>query len=81
MGRRQAGDGNAEGRTAHIVETGNVAELDGAWLAAMLATDADLQLGARLSSLADAHLDPLADTIPIQRLEGVAGQDAALDIV
>ena len=39
---RETGDGHAERRAAHVVEPFVVEELDGAWLAAVLAADADL---------------------------------------
>ena len=42
--RGEAGDGQAEGRAAHVVHPGPVAELDGLRVAAVLAADAHLEV-------------------------------------
>jgi len=77
---REAGDRHTEGRAAHIVQAGDVAELDRAGLAAVLAADTDFQLRPRLASLAHSHLDELADALPVQHMEGVFGKDFVLDV-
>lgn len=46
LGRREARDGDAERRAAHIGHAGGVAELDGGRVAALLAADADLEVRA-----------------------------------
>ena len=51
----------AEGRAGDIVEVDLVAELDGLWIAAMLAADADLEVRPRVAALGHGHLHQLAD--------------------
>ena len=43
---REACNGHAEGGAGHVVETDVVAELDGAGIAAVLAADAEVDVGA-----------------------------------
>ena len=50
LGGSDSGDWNAERRTAYIVETGFVAELNGCGIAAVLPADANLEFGICLSS-------------------------------
>ena len=57
----EAGDGYAERAAGHVVQTDLVAELDGGRIAAVLAADAEVQVGAGLAAESGGHLDELAD--------------------
>src|SRR5262245_60961885 len=61
LGGGEAGDRHAEGRAGHVVEAGLMAEGDGGGIAAMLATNADLEAGARPASALGAQPHELAD--------------------
>ena len=67
----EARDRDAEGRAGHIVETDVMAELDGGRIAAVLAADAAVQLGAGLASQLDRHLHQLADADGVEAGEGI----------
>ena len=53
-----------------------MAERDRRWIAAMLAADADLQIGPRLASARDADLDQFADAVAIDRDERIDLEDS-----
>src|SRR5262245_66214627 len=80
LGRREAGDGDAERRAGDIVERELVAERDRGRVAAVLAADADLQLGARLAAALDADAHQFAHALAIDGDEGIAGENAARDV-
>jgi len=69
--RGQARDRHAEGRAADVVHAGEVAELDRVRLAAVLAADADLEVGLGRAPLLDTGLDQDADRFAVEDLEGV----------
>ena len=71
LGGGELGDGNAEGRAAHVVKSGAVAELDGGGVAAVFAADADLEVLHGLAAAFDADLDELADAGLVEAGEGV----------
>src|SRR5262245_45617164 len=77
--RSQPRDRHAIGRARDIVETDLVAELHRGGIAAMLAADADLQVRPRLAAALHADLHELANTIAIERDEGIDLQDAFCD--
>jgi hypothetical protein len=68
----QARDGHAERRAADVVEADVVAELDGRGFAAVLAADAELDVGTRLAALLDGVLHQESDTCLVDGLEGIA---------
>src|SRR3954470_8976393 len=72
----EAGDRDAVGRAGDVVEADRMAEGDGGGIAAVLAADADLERGARLTTACDADLDELADAFLVERDEGIDRQDA-----
>src|SRR5579883_171366 len=74
----QAGDGDAEGRAAYIVEADLVAELDALGIAAMFAADAELQGRIRSASLLGGHLHELAHAFAVERLERIDLKDLDL---
>src|SRR5690348_10001640 len=80
MCRREAGDRNAIGRAADVIEACAVAELDAAWVATMLAADAELQVGLGLPTACRGDFDQRTDTLAVDRLERISRQDAFLDI-
>src|ERR1700675_3277778 len=53
----KAGDRHAIGRARNVIEPDFVAERDGSGIAAMLAANADLEIGPRLASACNADLD------------------------
>ena len=69
MYKRQAG---------YIIEADIVAELDGGRVAAMLAADAQLDVGAGLAAAFGSHLDQLANAVLIQSGEGIVLIDLVL---
>src|SRR5208282_4795244 len=80
QGRLRGGeprDRHAERRARHVVEIDLVAEGDRSGIAAVLAADADLQLGTDFPPALDADAHQFADALLIDRHERVAGQDAA----
>mmetsp|Transcript_14325 Transcript_14325/g.35473 ORF Transcript_14325/g.35473 Transcript_14325/m.35473 type:complete len:206 (+) Transcript_14325:521-1138(+) len=80
LGSGQARDGHAQGRAGHIVQAHLVEELDGLRVAAVLAADAQLEVGARGAAALRRDLDELAHAGLVQGLEGVAGQQAVLGV-
>ena len=73
---RQSCRGNPVGRAAYIVKPDEMAELHTLRLAAMLAADADLQVGSRLSSVLNANLHQPTDPPSIDNLERINRQYA-----
>src|ERR1700691_6759145 len=57
-----------------------MAELDGLWLAAVLAADTDFEVAARGTAFVGGHLDERADTFLIENREGILLQNALLEI-
>src|SRR5205814_7134636 len=78
--RGEPGDRNAERRARHVIHAGVVAELHRARLAAVLAANPDLQIGASAPAQPHRDLDELADPFLVEHLEGVLVQDTVLDI-
>ena len=68
----QTGDGHAERRATDVVQADVVAELDAAGVAAMLAADAQTQVGVGFAAVMGSHLDQAADAGLIQMLERIA---------
>src|SRR5208283_1549131 len=64
--------GYAERTAAHVRQADAVAELHRRWLAAMLAANAELDIGTRLAALLNRDLHQLADTHLVNRLKRVA---------
>ena len=60
LGSRQTGDGHAEGGAGHIVQPGAVAELHAGGIAAVLAADAQVQIGIRAPAQLRRHLHQTA---------------------
>ena len=65
-----------EGRAGYVVEPDLVAELDGLWIAAMFAADADLEVGPRVASLGRGHLHQLPNARLVEGGEGILLEDA-----
>src|SRR6202020_3346439 len=74
--RRQPRDRHAVGRALDIIEANLVAERDRSRIAAMLAANADLEIGAGLAPARDPDPDQLADAVAIDRDERIDLQDA-----
>src|ERR1700691_4939675 len=72
---------NAKRGRAHVVHADLVAEPHAFRVSAVLAANADFELGASLSAALDAHFNELADAFDIQALERVALEDARLLLV
>src|ERR1035437_7779165 len=76
----QPGGQQPEGRAGYIVEPDLVAELEGLWIAAMLATDANLEVGSGVASLGRRHLHQQAGASLVKGGEGILFEDSGLDI-
>src|SRR5262245_55403521 len=76
----QQRDRHAVRRTAHVIQPDLVAEDHRFGVAAVLAADADLQIGARRASVLDADFEKLPHAFLIERLEWVVGEDLLLDV-
>src|SRR5699024_3939160 len=74
----QTGDGHTEGRAADVVQADVVAELDRRGVAAVLAADAQTQVGTGGAAVGGSHLDQAADADLIQVLERIALVDLAV---
>src|SRR5207247_907275 len=74
-------DRDHERRARHVRHADLVAELDRRRLTAVLATDADLEVGPRAAAPLDADLDELPDALLIENREGVERQEPFLKIV
>jgi hypothetical protein len=70
----------AEGRAGDVVEVDFVAELDGLWIAAMLAANADFEVGPRIAPFGYGHLHQLPHASLIEGGEGILLEDAKLEI-
>src|SRR5258708_39960679 len=77
----QPGHGYPVGRAGNVVQTTGAEEADGVGVAAVLAADTDLELGVRSSSLVRSQPDELADTLLVDRLEGILGKDLLVDVL
>src|SRR3989304_53765 len=70
-----------EGRARDVVQPDLVADPHRLGVAAVLAADAPLQIGARLAPEADRHLHELADAALIDRGERILGENLLLQIL
>src|SRR6266542_4434460 len=80
MSGGQQRDRHAVRRTAHVIQPDLVAEDHLFGVAAVLAADADLQIGARRASVLDADFEELPHAFLIERLKRVVGEDLLLDV-
>src|SRR4030042_4423703 len=69
-----------EGRTAHIVQADQVAELYGVGIASMLAAYAELKVRPRFFSLFTGNPHQLAHAAPVNHPEGIDRQYFFIDI-
>src|ERR1019366_10002484 len=76
----QPGGQQPEGRAGYVVEPDLVAELDGLWIAAMLAADANLEVGPGVASLGRSHLYQQAHARLIESGKGILFEDSGLDV-
>src|SRR5262249_60511166 len=76
--RRQPRDRHAVGRAGDVIEPGLVAEEHRGGIAAMLAANAELELGPRLAAALAGDLDQFAHALGIERGKRVVLEDAAL---
>src|SRR5262249_25951448 len=81
VGGRETRNRDPVGGARDVVETAPMEEADGRRIAAVLAADADLELGARLASVLHGEGDQLADAFLVDRLERIERQDPALEVV
>src|SRR5690606_6040594 len=81
MCRRQAGDGHPEGRAADVIKAVSMAQVDRGGVAAVLAADADFEVGTYRAPEPCAGLDELADAHLVDGREGVLLYDALLEVV
>ena len=81
LGGRKTCDRHPVGGTAYVVKARLVAELNRGRVAAVLATDADLEFRPRFAALGHTHLNELAHALLVQGLEGILLDDIVLGIV
>src|ERR1700722_13000637 len=74
--RRQPRDRRAIGRTGHVVQTHLLAERDRGGVAAVLATDAELDVAAHRPPTLGRDADQLAHALAVDGHERVALEDA-----
>src|SRR6185437_11101745 len=80
LGGGETGDGDPEGGTADVVEAGVVEGMDGLGVAAVLATDADLEVRPGLAAPGGAQADELTDAVAVDGLERVAREQAQVEV-
>src|SRR5439155_6343328 len=73
-------DRHAIGRARDVVEPDLVAERHRCGIAAMLAANADLEIGPRLAAADDTDLHEFTDTVAIDRDERIDLEDSLCDI-
>src|SRR5262245_35510084 len=78
--RREPGDGDAERRARHVVEPDPLALVDRFGVAAVLAADPELEIGACRAALLDGRPHQTGDGV-VERLERVDRQDPVLDVL
>ena len=78
--RSYAGDGHTEGGAADVVHSELGAELHGAGLTTVFATDADFEFGTGCAAFLDTHFHELPNTFLVEDFEGV-GLDYAVFLV
>jgi len=71
MGRREPRDGDAIGRTAHIVQSEFMAELDRAGIAAVFTADAELNPWAGLPAAGDGLSHQGPHPFSVEHREGI----------
>src|SRR3989442_15119 len=64
-----------------VVQTYHVAELDGGWVAAVLAADAYFEIGTGLAALLYGGADEAAYAVAVEHLEGIFREDFALHVL
>ena len=81
MGSCEASCGNAEGRTAHIVQAKFVAELNAIGVASMLPTDTELNVAATFSAFLHGNFHELADSGLVHASEGILAKDVQFGVI
>src|SRR4051794_25552999 len=76
----ETGHRDAERRAGDVVEAGFVEEVDAVGVAAVLATDAELEIRLGGAAAVDAGTDQRTDTFPVDRLERRRREDALLQV-
>src|SRR5450759_272375 len=76
----KARNGDAWSRAGDVVETRQVAELDGIRLAPLFPADTDLDPGVRFAAEDDCNADKLAHALLVNGLEWVDVQDLRLEV-
>src|SRR5699024_8714880 len=67
----QTGNRNTEGRAGNIGQANIVAELNGGRVAAMLAADAQFDVGTGLTAQVGSHLHQFANAVLVQFRKGI----------
>src|SRR5262249_32799368 len=77
----EASNRYAIGRTAHVIQTDRIAELDRRRLTAMFPADAEFELRPRRASFLGGNLHQGADALLVQYLKWIGLQDSARDVI
>src|SRR6187399_1779609 len=78
---REPRNRHAKWRARHVVHAHVVAKRDRLRIATVLATDADLEIWSRRTSIAHRHRDQLANAALVELLERIFRQQSFLEIV
>src|SRR5271163_4173564 len=78
--RGQPGDGHSVRGARHVIEARLEEELDRLRISSVLPAHAELEVGLGATAPLDGVVDQLADTVDIDRLEGVALEQAGLEV-
>src|SRR5437879_5407232 len=78
LGSGEAGNGNAEGRATHVIEADAMAEFYAVGVAAVFATNAELDVSASLLAFLDGDLHELANAALVNGSEGILFEDLFL---
>jgi len=81
MGSCEPGNGDAEWRTAYVIEPDPMTEYDRTRFSAMLPADPNLEILACGTAPFNANLHELPDTGLINGLKRVIGKDLSLDVI
>ena len=81
MLRRQAGDGDTEGRAGNVVVADHVTPLNRVGIAAVFATDTHFEVRAGGATFVDRPLHELAHAVAVNRLERIRCKNFFIQIV
>src|SRR5882724_7416065 len=79
--RSQPRNWHSERRAAHIIKVDLMTEVDRLGIAAVLATDTDLEFRLHAATAFRAEPNQLADTLPVKHLKRIVAHDLPFNVV